>query len=88
VVLVGVLFLLLTLFGPVVPFRLEEALNVLDGFVPRVSTLSRRQALMRSLRLATTMAVNCGVPIPAAMAVMVPWLVVLRGDGELVRAAC
>ena len=43
---------------------------------------------MRSLRLTTATAVKCGVAIPAAMAVLVPGLVVLRGggDGELVRA--
>lgn len=43
---------------------------------------------MRSLRLTTATAVKCGVAILAAMAVLAPGLVVLRGggDGELVRA--
>ncbi len=36
--LVGVTFLLLTLFGSFAPFRLEEALKVLDGLVGRVQT--------------------------------------------------
>jgi hypothetical protein len=36
--LVGVLFLLLTLFGSAAPLRLEEALKVLDGLVTRVQT--------------------------------------------------
>ena len=33
---IGVVFLLLTLFGSSAPFRLEEALKVLDGLVSRV----------------------------------------------------
>ena len=36
--LVGVLFLLLTLFGSTAPFRLEEVPKVLDGLVTRVQT--------------------------------------------------
>lgn len=36
--LLGILFLLLTLFGSAAPFRLDEALKVLDGLLGRVQT--------------------------------------------------